>query len=260
MATVQGATVKQAPYHFGQQYAGQTLEWMPTDTKENFLKLQQEQHHRLYFKKMGWDQPGAITYKINQHGFRADEFDGGPYLLALGCSYTMGIGLPFESTWPYLVARALNMRCANLAWGGYSSDTCFRLAEYWIPKLRPSLVVMLAPPRHRLELMLDATTQNQSFEVIMPQSQSRTVPIQDDSYLKYWFIQDENARINQLKNCLAVQQLGAVMNVPCYIYYSEHYMTRSREEIGYARDHMHGGPKIHKELADKIIYDYQKQS
>jgi hypothetical protein len=249
------------PWHHGTQYAGQTLEWMPTDTHENFLRLQQEQQHRDYFASLGWDRPGAITYKINSHGFRADEFDSGPYLLALGCSYTIGIGLPVESTWPYLTAQALSLKCANLAWGGYSSDTCFRLAEYWIPELQPTLVVMLAPPRHRVELMLGTTAEiRQRFEVVLPLSQSKILPVSNDSYLKHWFLEDENARLNQLKNCLAVQQLSASLQIPCYIYLADHYMSQSREEIGYARDFMHGGPKVHKNLADKIIHDYQKPS
>ena len=86
------------PVHFGQPWANQILDWLPTDTKENYEKLIQDPGHREYFAKMGWDQPGAITYKFNSYGFRADEFNGGPYMMALGCSYSIGIGLPDETT------------------------------------------------------------------------------------------------------------------------------------------------------------------
>jgi hypothetical protein len=35
-------------------------------------------------------------------------------------------------------------------------------------------------------------------------------------------------------------------------------MWRSREEIGYARDYMHGGPLIHNILAKKFVEAYVK--
>ena len=89
---------KNAPWHFGMQHAGQTLEWLPTDTKESYLRLIQDPRHLEHFRKYGWDQPGTITYKINSHGFRSNEFKlGVPNMVALGCSYSVGIGLPLES-------------------------------------------------------------------------------------------------------------------------------------------------------------------
>jgi hypothetical protein len=168
-------TFENLPAHFGKPLANQELEWLPTDTKENYDKLMQDPDHQKYFADMGWDQPRAITYKLNSYGFRADEFDGGPYMVALGCSYSVGIGLPDHVTWARQTATALELKCANLAWGGYSADSCYRLAEYWIPKLKPAYVCMLAPPRHRVEVLLDdqdPVIRQLSVEVFMPQSQS----------------------------------------------------------------------------------------
>jgi len=248
------------PPHFGTHLANQTLDWLPTDTKENYEKLIQDSEHRAYFADLGWDKPGAITYKFNGHGFRADEFDGGPYMVALGCSYTVGIGLPDEATWARQTATALGMKCANLAWGGYSADSCYRLAEYWVPKLRPDYVCMLVPPRHRIELLLDETlllTRQFLVEVFLPQSQSSLFN-PNDHYLKHWFLNDENAKINQRKNILAIRQLCADLNIPCTIINAEEHMCWSREAIGYARDYMHGGPKIHKTLTEKFVNGYSK--
>lgn len=253
-------TFKNKPVHFGEHFANQTLEWLPTDTKENYEKLIQDPEHRRYFAEMGWDQPGAITYKFNSHGFRADEFDGGPYMMALGCSYTIGIGLPDDVTWARQTAKTLKMKCANLAWGGYSADTCFRMAEYWIPALRPTYVCMLAPPMHRIELLLDKdslSTPQIPVEVFLPQSQSLLFD-PGDQYLKHWFLNEENARVNQSKNILAIQQLCADLNIPCTIHRAEEHMWWGREEIGYARDFMHGGPKIHNLLAKKFLDAYTK--
>jgi len=253
-------TFKNPPHHFGKFQAGQTLDWMPTDTKENYEKLIQDPEHREYFAKLGWDQPGAITYKFNSHGFRCDEFDGGPCMIALGCSYTFGIGLPNEATWAQQTAAALGLKCANLAWGGYSADSCYRLAEYWVPKFKPEYVCMLVPPRSRLGLLLDdgdLLHRHLPVEVFLPQSQSILFSA-NDHYLKHWFINGENAKINQRKNILAIRQLCADLDIPCTILNAEDHMWWSRKEIGYARDYMHGGPKIHTILTKKFVDGYPK--
>jgi len=254
------ATCSAVPEHSGKHWVNQEIEWMPTDTKENYEKLIQDPGHRAYFAEQGWDQPRAITYRLNSHGFRADEFDGGPYLLALGCSFTVGIGLPDHSTWARQTATALGLKCANLGWGGYSSDSCYRLAEYWIPELRPKYVCMLVPPSHRIEVLLDANDSlvmpNQTlFEIFMPQSKSRLFN-PNDTYLKHWFLNDENAQVNQRRNVRAIRQLCAEFDIPCTIHDAQGHMWWSREEIGYARDFMHGGPKVHKILAEKFINAY----
>jgi hypothetical protein len=255
-------TFKNTPAHFGQFFANKELEWLNTDTKEHYEKLIQDPEHRAYFAKLGWDKPGAITYKFNSYGFRADEFDGDPCMVALGCSYTVGIGLPDEATWARQTATALGLKCANLSWGGYSADTCYRLAEYWVPELRPKYVCMLVPPKHRTEVLLDAraTTLGRwqvPVEVFMPQSKSPLFS-NDDQYLKHWFLNDENALVNQRKNIFAIRQLCADLNIPCTVYNAEDHMWWSREEIGYARDYMHGGPKIHNLLTKKFIDGYTK--
>jgi len=242
------------PAHFGVPYANQELEWLPTDTQESYQRLIQDEQHRAYFAQQGWDQPRAITYKINSQGFRADEFDSGPYLVALGCSYTIGIGLPDAVTWPRRVATAMGLRCANLAWGGYSTDSCYRLAEYWIPALRPNYVCMLLPPKHRLELILDLSWPTR-FEVFMPNSQS-SIFRDSDPYLKHWYANAKNAEINQRKNARAVRELCRELGIPCTVLDAETHMSLSRKEIGYARDHMHGGPPVHESLARKFLDAY----
>lgn len=248
------------PWHFGSHHANSTQEWLPTDTKENFERLMQDPGHREYFAKLGWDQPGAITYNINSAGFRCPEFDyETPCMISLGCSFTVGIGLPEQSIWPTLVGNRLGLRVANLAWGGNSTDTCFRLAEYWIPKLQPKLVTMLAPPASRLEILLDTNPCYLQAEIIMPETKP-TIFSDSDVFLKHWLLNDENSRLNQLKNCLAIQQLCDQHSVPCLIEKALDHMHWSREEIGYARDFMHGGPIIHKRIAEKMLNDYQTRS
>jgi hypothetical protein len=245
---------QQPPWHFGMKYANQTIEWLPTDSKEINEKLMQDPKHVEYFRKQGWLEPGAITYKINQHGFRSDEFvEGTKNLVALGCSYTVGIGLPLKDLWPTLVATELGLVPYTLAWGGIAADTCYRLAEYWIPKLNPTLVVMLAPPPSRVELL---TIDSQiSAEVFLPSSESCMFSDQD-IFLKNWFANEENAQINNRKNHRALKHLCSDLGITCLTYDAHEFMARSRKEVGYARDHMHAGPRGHQLAFEKIMNDY----
>lgn len=248
----QSSTFGPAPWHVGLHSARQTLSWMPTDTQESFTRMIQDPVHRQYFEQQGWLEPNAITYKINSHGFRSEEFETDqPCMLALGCSYTMGIGLPVESLWSSLIGAKLNLKVYNLGWGGSSADTCYRLARYWIPVLRPRLVAMLAPPRTRVELLMASGCQPPA-DVFMPASQSLYYN-ENDIFLKHWWLNDDNGIINNEKNCLAIKQLSIDNDAKFVSLLADEEMCRSREEVGYARDYMHAGPRGHEIVAEKML-------
>lgn len=249
-------TFNNLPVHFGQCMANQELEWLPTDTEDNYTRLIQNPKHQQYFRDQGWNQPRAITYKFNSYGFRCAEFESGPYVMALGCSFAVGIGLPISVTWPELLGRALDLQVVNLSWGGYSADTCYRLAEYWIPALRPRYVCMLTPPVARLELLLESSS-TMRFEVFMPNSTSSIFKL-SDPYLKHWYANNENAAINQRKNERAVKQLCSEFGIPCTIVRAHDVFSWNQQEMDSARDFMHAGPKQHKLVAGKFIDAYEK--
>lgn len=242
-----------APWHFGVKYAGQTVEWLPTDTEENYQKLMQDPLHQEHFRRHGWDLPGAITYSINSNGFRSEEFDTKvPSIVTLGCSYSIGIGLPIESIWPSLVGQALDLTVYNLSWGGASADTCFMLGNYWIPRLKPQLVVMCAPPKHRFDLITEDPCL--PFHTYMPGAET----VKDKS-VQEWLVNDRNADLNNAKNKLAIQGLCANLGIPCLTYDAHEYFARSREEVGYARDYMHAGPEGHTMFAERVLDDWRKK-
>lgn len=235
-------------WHAGQRLANSTLDWLSSDTPESFARMMQNPEHQKYFAEKGWLAPGAITYQLNSAGFRCEEFDNSPCIVALGCSYTAGIGLPVETTWPWLVGQALGLKVVNLAWGGYAADTCFRLAEYWLPKLNPARVVMLAPPVDRIEVLTE-----KEHMVYMA---TNLPPTASDAFIAEWMLNSENSRLNTVKNKLALQQLCANLYVPCQIYDANVYMADSREKLEYARDYMHAGPRGHEILAERILNDF----
>jgi len=238
-----------SPWHFGMKYAGQTLDWLPTDTEESFQQLDQTPEFHEYFRSKGWLEPGAITYRINSNGFRSEEFDTSASIVSLGCSYTAGIGLPENVTWPYLVSQATGLKNYNLAWPGVSADTCFMLSQYWLPVLQPRWVVMAAPPTHRFDLITeDSSTPHKTY---MPGNQDGT-----DDFVKNWFLNDRNADLNNSRNRMAVQGLCAELGIKCLTYDAHDWFAKSREEVEYARDRMHAGPRGHAIFAERIINDF----
>ena len=261
MLTVKGKHItsmfRDSPRHFGTYHAGTESEFLPTDTKEHFEKLCETEEYREYFKAQGWLEPGAITYKINSHGFRCDELTANTdCIVALGCSFTLGTGLPIEVTWPALVGKELGIKVYNLAWGGNSADTCFRLAEYWLPRLKPKAVFMLSPPESRFELLLAAGMHK--VEVFMPAAEIEDNHANYANYLKHWYGESENSRLNRIKNQLAITAMANKLEIPCLIYNTEDWMADSREYLGYARDRMHAGPRGHQLLAERIIHDWHE--
>jgi hypothetical protein len=91
-------------------------------------------------------------------------------------------------------------------------------------------------------------------EVFLPSSESCIFSDQDN-FLKNWFANKENAQINNRKNHRAVKHLCLDLGINCLTYDAHYFMARSREEVGYARDYMHAGPRGHELAFEKIIKD-----
>lgn len=248
------------PYHPGESEwmpaAGTEKEWWPSDSAERCAEMMQDPAHREYFAKHGWDQPRAITYCFNRHGFRdhsieADFSADDDNLVALGCSFTMGIGLPWKSIWPTLLGAELDLKVCNFGWGGASADHCYRFAEWWIPELKPRLVVLLNPPRGRLELIVDEATGR--AKQIFPHDTDHA------TFVKQWLSVDANARLNNRKNSRAIGAICHQLGIPFLTYEADEWMSRSREVAGYARDYLHAGPEGHESFTEKILYDWRKK-
>jgi hypothetical protein len=245
------------PLHYRNinSFKNKTLDWFPSDTDERLKETVQTPKFRDYLQNLGWDQPGSITYKFNSDAFRSEEFDSAAdNVVALGCSFTMGVGLPIQSVWPSLLGHALNLQVCNLGWGGFSADACFRVAEYWIPYLNPKLVVFLVPGVARLEIIVDEKTGDTVD--LMPGTFERYPHLNE--FIKHWFGKEENSRLNNKKNQLAVEAICHQLNIPilCYESYSE--MRRSHQ-LDAARDLLHAGPDTHKKFTEKILNDYTKK-
>lgn len=110
------------------------------DSKENFAR---NGGHPVYGET-------AIEYRFNSLGYRSAEFDAPAEIriLAIGCSYVMGIGLPERDVFHELFAEQLrratgkNVVVANLGAPGASNDYIARLLQLAVPLLDPDIVLI----------------------------------------------------------------------------------------------------------------------
>ncbi len=174
-------------------YANQEIDWLPMDTEDRYKENLKYRSDIL--KRYGW-LDSKFTYKFNSQGFRCEEFTLDPSIVFLGCSMTAGIGLPVEATWPSLVSKNLNLKCYNLGIGGTSNDTAFRLAYYWLEKIKPKIVVFCQTYPSRMEIFsANGILSDPAKEV-------------SDFYLNHWTTNLHNLELLKAKNNLAINKLA----------------------------------------------------
>ena len=216
------------------KYANQSLDWLEMDVKNLYEKNIKENYQLL--KLNNWIDK-SFTYKFNSHGFRCNEFSDDPTIMFLGASSTVGVGLPIDYIWPEVISKNLNMRCANLAIGGSSCDTAFRLCHGWIDIIKPHLVIFFGPPSGRLELVNADTITNLNL----------AWPDTNKDFLKKWGIDDNNIYFNEIKNRLAIENLCLSRNIKF------HFVNFGIDKIDLARDLMHSGINSNQKFAEKIL-------
>ena len=193
----------------------------------------------------GWlDAKSAIVYQFNSWGFRSTEFNSTGGIMFLGCSHVAGIGLPEIDTFSHIVSNRLNLDLYRMGVGGGSNDAAFRIADYWIPRLKPSVVVLVQTYNWRLELL----TVDRIYNINTGHSTEYT----NSAYYRTFVSTEENGKLLQKKNCYAVQQLCKAHNSKFITIEADSNMFRSAESLGYARDLAHIGKKGNQYLANII--------
>lgn len=221
------------------QFANQTFEWFNTDSKEHFDRNLIENYDKL--KQFDWLDK-KVSYKFNSLGFRADEFTSEPSALFLGCSFTLGVGIPIGETWTTIVSKQLNLHCINLGQAGGSPDTAFRLALGYIARLKPKVVFYLQPIKWRIEL-----ASANSIQFLFPNN------AQHNPFYKEWVKQDDhNVMLNAEKNKMAIELLAMKNNSKFVFFEYDDFPS-----IDFARDLLHWGSASHAAFADKVLNSFR---
>jgi hypothetical protein len=232
-------------YHDSLQFANQVLNWAQFDTYDRYQANLQNQYAEL--EKYGWiDQ--SFTYQFNSHGFRCDEFDQSePSVMFLGCSHVVGVGLPIESTLSYIISKQLNFKNHNLGVAGGANDTAFRLADYYIPRLTPKIVIFLSTERTRFELF---TNENYPEILTVNRVKNSLAPLKPgvEGFYRYWITNTLNTEWHDKKNVLAIKQLCAEHNIKFY-----HHEFLKFQLLDKARDLAHFGVRSNNTIAQSIL-------
>ena len=92
-----------------------------------------------------------ISYNINSHGYRSEEFNKNNEVVVLGCSQTYGSGMHNELTWPEFFCNFTNQKYSRLAIPGDSIGAqVYKAFKYFEEVGNPKLVIGLFP-LYRLE-------------------------------------------------------------------------------------------------------------
>jgi len=226
------------PIHRNSSLANTTQLWHRMDSEERFKQHCANPQQFQTLKELGWIDK-KFDYRFNQQGFRSIEFDSVKSAgMAFGCSYTQGIGLPIEDVWPSIISKNLDYPLWNLGVGGSSMDTVFRLAEYWIPTLKPEFVLIAGPFESRIEIC----DVNGDFITYMPLDNI-------SRFYKEWIMNSVNGQLNFKKNLLAITEICNRYSIPVIALEVENNLNTDRN----ARDLSHSGIKTHREYANKIL-------
>ncbi len=229
-----------ATHHQYTQYKNQELAWLPSDTSWHYRDNLNTRYQELLDNN--WIDKKFI-YKFNSHGFRCEEFTNDDNIMFLGCSFTCGIGLPVEDTWAYIVAKNLNLKCNNLSIGGTGPDTAFRLANHYIPQLKPKIVMYLESPPGRFSMLLSNGKYQEFNAGHLDQIDQSLV-----KFYEQWILNDENIELHSIKHKLAIQALCYQNNIKFVFIKGKEYST-----VDYARDLNHAGVNSNKQFAVKVL-------
>jgi hypothetical protein len=236
----------QPPWHFNSQYKLTTQLWNGMDSEERFNNHLGDKKSADRLQRMRWDAD-SITYKFNSMGFRCDNFDNRPCGIALGCSFTQGVGLPLKATWPSVLSELCGIHVWNLGVGGASTETVFRIFEYFVTKLTPKFVCVLMPPAARLEYQ----AANGAYPIIMPMMFG-----QHPSFAKDWLSQESNGKLNQKKTVLAMERVCDILQIPLMINDSQSdswKFSGANDQSDLARDLAHPGYSYQYYQADSMF-------
>jgi hypothetical protein len=139
-----------------------------------------------------------ITYRWNTHGFRSDEFvdDGQDSIMVVGDSCTIGIGCPFEHTWPSILREKFpNTKLYNLGLAAASSDYVVRAIAKTIDVLCPRAVFVQWPMYSSREMSIRRRClpyriylENYDGGISISKRMEQAADIfNDNSYIKYQF-------------------------------------------------------------------------
>jgi len=95
--------------------------------------------------------PYPIVYEYNSKGFRDKEWPANldDVVLCLGDSFTKGVGVPYEHTWPSILQTNSKKHCINLGIDGAANRLLLNIAKQIISEYNPKYMIIMWSFKHR---------------------------------------------------------------------------------------------------------------
>jgi hypothetical protein len=190
-------------------------------------------HYNLY--------PDNIVYKFNSLGYRTSDTFIGNEILAIGDSFTLGLGVNIEDTWPSQLSKLLNYPVLNFSLNGASNDWIARRAQELLQFFNPKCLIIHYTFSHRRERPRIDWHDDERTEC---------EPIYtNEQNLNNW--QENFKKITNLEKKTVHSFIPRWHTDP--FNYTESNMLSPINQIDFARDKFHYGPKTHLQLATNLL-------
>jgi hypothetical protein len=212
--------------------ANTTVKWIDTDTEENFKKKPNPRYETV-----------KVEYVFNDYGFRTknlEEFRDKKVNIALGCSFTAGVGLAESEAWPSLIEQESDIPMLNLGIGGGATDSVARILTNVAPLFDIQNVYILWPEAARFEFY-------HSHNILTK------IPTGCDIE-HIWNLDEPNSNQRLFKNYAIVRALSKLHGFKLKEF-NVHDVRKIIETMSLtqlARDNAHWGHKVHQVLATII--------
>lgn len=234
--------------------ANKKMLWSAGDDEQNWLKS------RKKFGKAWRYYEDPIIYNYNELGYRGSIVTEGDYFIALGCSYTMGVGIHEQDRYGDLLSKELGMPYMNLGMGGASQNFVWMnnilLARNLINK--PKFVIIQWPEIERLN-----TITEDGIRLFLPNFHGGEYATRSERNLYTGMIDSPGflypqamtyyGSVNLLWNALGVKTVNITLSAQVEELFDIFCLKGwTMDESTAARDRIHPGPMHNVELADYI--------
>ena len=241
------------PLHQWSDHAGTTIKWLSPDSEDAYHKNLADPARRQMLEAFGWIDVD-VRYKFNSDGFCTPEFDSRQNWLAIGCSFVQGTGINEQDRWTDIASSEIDLHCWNLGVAGCAGDTCYRVAKYYIPALKPKFVVYLEPRYNRIEMK----TLAEPAPLII--NWAHDSASWNGPYVKQLLSEPANLEITAEKNREAIRSICQRHNIPLLVYGPDAYRTRVSDttKLDLGRDLLHPGRLNNRAFAQVVAKDIQQ--
>jgi hypothetical protein len=127
-----------------------------------------------------------IRYQVNSDGQHWHEFTREPDILALGCSVTNGMGLPYNFTWPSIIEHVFGLKVNNIGRTSHNvHQQMYRMIAHIGTYGFPKRIALLSPDIWRANLFEFSSQQEQGRKTLAYNDQISSYTTFDDQTSKF---------------------------------------------------------------------------